>query len=68
MVPKAISYVFDRTVDIYQTALKDSGFDGIIIYIDQTEQAKNVNVANQARKSKCLVQPALLYECENECR
>ena len=59
-IPKAISKrltniscnknVFDRNVDIYQTALKNSGFDGTIIYNDQSEQAKNVNIeeANQA--------------------
>ena len=46
--------VFDRNVDIYQTALKNSGFDGTIIYTDQSEQAQNVNIdeANQARKHK----------------
>ena len=46
---------FDRNVDIYQTALKNSGFDGTIIaYNDQSEQANNVNIeeANQARKRK----------------
>ena len=59
-IPKAISKrltniscnknVFDRNVDIYQTALKNSGFDGTIIYNDQSEQAKNLNIeeANQA--------------------
>ena len=59
-IPKAISKrlanilynknVFDRNVDIYQTALKISGFHGTIIYNDQSEQAKNVNIeeANQA--------------------
>ena len=53
-IPKAISKrltniscnknVFDRNVDIYQTALKNSGFDGTIIYNDQSEQAKNLNI------------------------
>ena len=59
-IPKAISKrlanilynknVFDRNVDIYQTALKNSGFHGTIIYNDQSEQAKNLNIeeANQA--------------------
>ena len=58
--------VFDRNADIYQTALKNSGFDGTITYNDQSEQANNVNIeeANQARKRMCaviLVHPALLY-------
>ena len=45
---------FDRNIDIYQTALKTSGFDGTITYHNQSEQAKNVNIeeANQARKLK----------------
>ena len=49
--------VFDRNADIYQTALKNSGFDGTITYNDQSEQANNVNIeeANQARKRKCAV-------------
>ena len=53
--------VFDKNVDIYQTALKNSGFDGTIAHNDQSEQANNVNIeeANQ-------VQPVLFYECENE--
>ena len=63
-IPKAISKrltsiscnknVFDRNFDIYQTALKNSGFDGTIIYNDQSEQANNANIeeANQARKLK----------------
>ena len=63
-IPKAISKrltsiscienVFDRNIDIYQTALKNSGFDGTIRYNDQSEQANNVNIAegNQARKRK----------------
>ena len=50
-----ISYnknVFDRNIDIYQTALKYSGFHGTITYNDQSEQANNVNIeaTNQARK------------------
>ena len=46
--------VFDRNFDIYQTALKNSGFDATITYKDQSEQANNVNIeeANQARKRK----------------
>ena len=46
--------VFDRNVCIYQTELKNSGFDGTIIYNDQSDEAKNVNIeeANQARKHK----------------
>ena len=46
--------VFNRNVDIYQATLKDSGFDGTIIYNDQSEQPKNVNIeeANQVRKPK----------------
>ena len=46
--------VFDRNVDIYQAALKDTDFDVTIIYNDQSEQSKNVNIeeANQARKRK----------------
>ena len=63
-VPKGISKcltniscnknVFDRNIDIYQTALKISGFDETITYNDQSEQANNVNIeeANQARKRK----------------
>ena len=63
-IPKAISKhlaniscnknVFDRNVDIYQAALKDTDFDVTIIYNDQSEQSKNVNIeeANQARKRK----------------
>ena len=55
-IPKAISKrlasiscnknIFDRNVDIYQTAIKNSGFDGTITYNDQSEQA------NQARTRK----------------
>ena len=46
--------VFHMNVDIYQTALKNSGFDGTIIYNDQSEQIENVNIKdeNQARKRK----------------
>ena len=63
-IPKAISKrltsmsynknVFDRNVDIYQTAFKNSGVDGAITYNDQSEQANNVNIEepNQARKRK----------------
>ena len=63
-IPKAISKrltsiscsknVFDRNVDIYQTALKNSGFDGTTTYNDQSEQANHVNIKeeNQARKRK----------------
>ena len=52
-----ISYnknIFNRNIDIYQPALKDSGFDGTVTYNDQIEQASNVNIeeANQARKRK----------------
>ena len=66
-IPKAISKrltniscnknVFDRNVDIYQTALKNSGFDGKVTYNDQSEQGNNVNIeeANQARKRKCAI-------------
>ena len=66
-IPKAISKrltniscnknVFDRNVDIYQTALKNSGFDGKVTYNDQSEQGNNVNIeeANQARKRKRVV-------------
>ena len=46
---KNISYnknVFDRSVDKYQRALKKSGFDGTITYIDQSEQANNVEIEN----------------------
>ena len=52
-IPKAISKrltniscnknVFDRNVDIYQTALKNSDFDRKITYNNQSEQASNVN-------------------------
>ena len=61
-IPKAISKgltniscnknVFDRNLDIYQAALKNSGFDGKATYNDQSEQAKNVNIeeVNQTRK------------------
>ena len=61
-IPKAISKcltniscnknVFLRNIDIYQIALKNSGFDGPVTYNDQSEQASNVNIeeANQARK------------------
>ena len=35
--------VFDRNVDIYQTALKNSDFDRKITYNNQSEQASNVN-------------------------
>ena len=60
--------VFDRNVDIYQAALKNSGFDGKITYNDQSEQANNVNIEepNQTRKRKRAT--ILLYECENEYR
>ena len=63
-IPKAISKhlttiscnksVFDKNVDMYQTALKNSGFDGTITYNDKTEHANNVNIeeANQARRRK----------------
>ena len=46
--------VFDRNVYIYQTAWKNNCFDVTIIYNDQSEQAKNVNIeeATQARKRK----------------
>ena len=54
VIPKAISKhltsisckknVFDRNVDIYQTALKNSGFDGKITYNDQSEEANNANI------------------------
>ena len=42
--------IADMNVDIYQTALKNSGFPGTIIYNDQSEEAKNINIeeANQA--------------------
>ena len=45
---------FDRNVDIYETAIKNSGIDAIIIYNDQSQEAKNVNIeeANQGRKRK----------------
>ena len=53
-IPKALSKrltnkscnknVFDRNVDIYPTALKNSGFDGTIAYNEQSEQANNVNI------------------------
>ena len=36
--------VFDRNIDIYLTALKNSWFDGTITYNDQNEQANNVNI------------------------
>ena len=61
-IPKAITEhltniscnknAFHRNVDIYQTALKISGFDGTMIYNDQSEQIENVNIKeeNQARK------------------
>ena len=41
-------------IDIYQTALKNSGFDGTTTYNDQSELANNANIeeANQARKCK----------------
>ena len=41
-------------VDIYETAIKISGIDAIIIYNDQSQEAKNVNIeeANQGRKRK----------------
>ena len=63
-IPKAMSKrltniscnknVFDRNIDIYQTALRNSGLDGTIVYKDQSEQANNVNIEeeNQARKCK----------------
>ena len=63
-IPKAISKrltniscnknVFDRNIDIYQTALRNSGLDATIVYKDQSEQANNVNIEeeNQARKRK----------------
>ena len=63
-IPKAIAKrltniscnknVFDGNVDIYETAIKNSGFDGTITYNDQSEQANNVNIedANQVRKRK----------------
>ena len=66
-IPKAISKrltnisynknVFDRNVDIYQTSIKNSGFDGKVTYNDQSEQENNVNIeeANQARKRKRVV-------------
>ena len=46
--------VFDRNIDIYQKALKNSGLDGTITYNDQSEQANNINTeeANQTRKRK----------------
>ena len=42
--------IADMNVDIYQTVLKNSGFAGTIIYNDQSEEAKNINIeeANQA--------------------
>ena len=45
---------FHRDVDIYQTALEISGFDGTMIYNDQSEHIENVNIKeeNQARKRK----------------
>ena len=51
--------IFDRNVDIYQTALRYSGFDGKITYNDQSEQANNVNIeeANQARRRE----PAFIW-------
>ena len=61
-IPKAITEhltniscnknAFHRNVDIYQAALKISGFDGTMIYNDQSEQIENVNIKeeNQARK------------------
>ena len=79
-IPKAISKhltgiscnknVFDRNIDIYPTALKNSGFDGTITYNDQSEQAHNLNIeeANQARKCKHAYKQSLLFECENEYR
>ena len=44
--------VFHRNIDIYQAALKNSGFDGTIAYNDQSEQANKVNIeeGNQTRK------------------
>ena len=39
---------------MYETALKNNGFDGTIKYNDQNEPAKNVNIeeAIEARKRK----------------
>ena len=63
-IPKAISKrltnlscnknALYRNINIYQTALKNSGFDGTITYNDRNKQANNVNIeeANQARKRK----------------
>ena len=62
-IPKAISKrltnvwcnenVFDRNVDIYQTALKNNGFDGTITYNDQSKHAKHAIIeVNPARKRK----------------
>ena len=46
--------VFDRNVDIYQAALKSSGFAEKITFNHQKEEANNVNMGekNQARKRK----------------
>ena len=53
-IPKAISKCltnvscnkngFDRSVDIYQTALKNNRFDGTITYNDQSEEANDINI------------------------
>ena len=53
-IPKAISKRltnvscnkngFDRNVDIYQTALKNSCFDGTITYNDQSEEVNDINI------------------------
>ena len=47
----------DRNIDIYQTALKTSGFDGTITYNDQSEQANNLTIeeANQLESIKGLL-------------
>ena len=63
-IPKAISKCltkiscnknfFDRNVDIYQAALKNSGFDVKMSCNGQSKQANNVNIeeVNQPRKCK----------------
>ena len=45
--------VFDRNVGIYQASLKNSGFDGKIIFNDQSDQANNVNIGEENQSRKC---------------
>ena len=41
--------VLHTNADIYQTALKNSGFDGTVRYNNQSEQANNVNIEKQIK-------------------